>query len=126
MAITLDGIALPDLVIADETAWTGVQCEIDRALDGRPIVWEKEMSGRLIDLVGRTDTAWITRQTLLKIRDLAVIVNAEYVLDYEGVVTSVRFRHEEENVMSAIPVVERPNSADSDWYSDVHIKLMEV
>jgi hypothetical protein len=126
MAITLEGIALPDLIIENETNWTGVQCIIDRALNGEPIVWEQEMTGKPIDLIGRSDTAWITREILLKIRDLAKVPRAVYVLDYEGIITSVRFRHEEGDVVSALPLVERPNPSNDDWYSDVYIKLMEV
>ena len=126
MAITLDGINLPDLIIDDETRWTGVQCIIDRALDGGLIVWSQEKAGKPIDLVGRSDTAWIARETLFDVIDLAKIPGAIYILDYEGVEMFVRFRHEEDSVISALPIVERPNPSDDDWYSDVHIKLMEV
>jgi hypothetical protein len=126
MAITLEGIVLPDLTIENETSWTGVQCIVDRALSGDPIVWEQEMEGKPIDLIGRSNTAWITRGTLLEIRDLAKVSSAVYVLDYEGIITNVRFRHEEGDVVSALPLVERPNPSDDDWYSDVRIKLMEV
>lgn len=126
MAITLDGIALPDLVIENETHWTGVQCEVDRALDGSLIVWEQEMAGKPIDLVGRSDTAWVTRKILFDIYNLAKVPNAVYVLDYEGVINNVRFRHEEGDVVAGAPVVERPNPSDNDWYSNVHIKLMGV
>lgn len=126
MAITLGGVALPDLIIERETSWSGIRSVVEPALDGTPIIWEGEIAGRPIDLVGRSDTAWIARQVLFQIVVLAKVLNAEYVLDYEGEITNVRFRHEEENVVSATPVVERPNPSDSDWYSDVYIKLMEV
>lgn len=126
MAITLDGVALPDLIIEGETSWSGIRSVVELALDGTPVIWEGEVAGKPIDLVGRSDTAWITRQVLFQIVDLAKVLNAEYVLDYEGEITNVRFRHEEGNVISAIPIVERPNQSDSDWYSDVYIKLMEV
>jgi hypothetical protein len=126
MAITLGGINLPDLIIEDEFAFAGVRSIVNRALDGTPIVWEQEMAGKPIDLVGRSDTAWITRQVLSNILNLASVINAEYELDYEGNISNVRFRHEEEPVISAVPVVERPNVSSSDWYSNVKIKLMEV
>lgn len=126
MAITLGGITLPDLIIDNEITWSGIQGEVARALDGSLIVWEQEMVGEPVDLVGRSDTAWITRTVLLQIQALAMVAKAIYVLNYEGVETDVRFRQEEGNVVSAIPVVERPNHASGDYYSDVRLKLMYV
>jgi hypothetical protein len=126
MAITLGGITLPDLIIDNEVAWSGIQGEVNRALDGSLIIWEQEVAGELINLVGRSDTAWITRTALLQIQALAQVAKATYVLSYEGVESDVRFRQEEGNVISAFPVVERPNPASDDWYSDVVIKLMYV
>lgn len=126
MAITLGGVALPDLIIEKETSWSGIRSVVELALDGTPVIWEGEVAGKPIDLVGRSDTAWIARQVLFQIVDLAKVLNAEYVLDYEGEIINVRFRHEEGNVISAMPVVERPNPSNNDWYSDVYIKLMEV
>lgn len=126
MAITLGGITLPDLIIDNEVVWSGIQGEVNRALDGSLIIWEQEVAGEPINLVGRSDTAWITRTVLLQIQALAMVAKATYVLSYEGIESYVRFRQEEGNVISALPVVERPNPASDDWYSDVVIKLMYV
>lgn len=126
MAIILGGITLPDLIIDNEMSWSGIQGEVGRSLDGSLIIWEQEMAGEPINLVGRTDTAWITRTVLLQIQALAMVANTVYVLNYEGVENNVRFRQEEGNVISALPVVERPNPASDDYYSDVVIKLMYV
>lgn len=126
MAITLEAISLPDLVISDEFAWSGVYSEVDRALSGGVIIWEKEIYGTPIDLVCGSDTAWIERSVLLELKTLVEVPNATYTLDYEGVVKTVRFRHEEGSVIIATPIVGRPNHEDSDLYSNVVIKLMEV
>lgn len=126
MAITLGGVLLPDLVINDEISWSGIRCEISRTLDGSLLVWEQEIAGRPMTLVGRNDTAWITRRILFDVMGLAEVVGGVYVLNYEGEIYNVRFRHEDEPVISSVPVVERPNPSNNDWYSNVMIKLMEV
>lgn len=126
MAISLGGIVLPDLVDALLFQWSGVQSVIERALDGTPLVWEQSQGGRPIDLVGGADWGFITHEILEDLQALAEVANATYTLSYEGTDTTVRFRHEEPPVISAAPIVVRPNPASSDYYNNVMIRLMEV
>lgn len=126
MSVILDTIVLPDLVIANEVGWTGVYCETERALDGSLLIWENTVSGEPIDLIGGSDIAWIDRDVLMNVKELAEVSNAVYTLEYEGDIKQVRFRHEDGNVISATPLVGRPNREDSDRYANVIIKLMEV
>lgn len=126
MSITLAGITLPDLVIEDEYAQAGVRSVVEFSLGGRPIIWEDEKFGRTIDLVGGNDTGWIERSTLEQLKALANVPLQEFVLDYEGETKSVRFRQEDPPVISALPILPRPNHVDGDWYANVRIKLMEV
>jgi hypothetical protein len=126
MSITLAGISLPDLVIEDEYAQAGVRSVVEFSLGGRPIIWEDLRYGKTIDLVGTGDTGWIDRSTLEQLQSIANIPLQEFTLDYEGELKSVRFRQEDPPVISATPILPRPNHVDGDWYANVRIKLMEV
>ena len=125
MAVTLGGISLPDFVIDQEFAWTGVESAVDRTVGGAPIVWEREISGEALDLVGTVDMAWATRATIQAVRNLAAVPRATYTLDYEGTEYTVRFRNED-GAIEAEPLVPRPNHEDTDYYRNVRIRLMIV
>ena len=125
MAITLGGVSLPDLTIEQEFGWTGVESAVDMSVGGAPIVWEREISGQPLDLVGGEDTAWITRAILEDLLALAAVPRATYTLDYEGTEYTVRFRNED-GAISAEPLVPRPNHEDTDYYKNVRIRLMIV
>ncbi|MGD8388654.1 MAG: hypothetical protein PVG49_16025 [Desulfobacteraceae bacterium] len=124
MAITLGGIGLPDLTIENEFGWTGVEAAVDRSVGRVPIIWEREISGQALDLVGTADTAWITRATLKALRALAAVLRATYTLNYEGTEYTVRFRNEDGEAIYAEPRVPRPNHEDTDYYRNVRIRLM--
>lgn len=123
MAIILGGVSLPDLTIEQEFGWTGIEAAVDRSVGGSPIVWEREITGRSLDLVGGDDTGWITRSALESLKALASIARAAYSLSFEGEECTVRFRHEE-GAIEAAPVVPRPNQASGDYYRNVRIRLM--
>lgn len=126
MAIALGGIELPDLVIENEFGFTGVQSVVESALDGTPNIWEAPASGKPIDLVGGSDTAWITRATLIDLHALASVPGVSYSLSYEGTDYAVRFRNEEPPAIEATPLLPRPNPDDTDYYHSIRIKLMEI
>ena len=123
MAIILGGVTLPDLVKDQEYGWTGIRAEIDRSTGGAPIVWEQEITGRPVDLVGGDDWGLITRSTLESLKALASVLRATYTLSYEGEEYTARFRHEE-GAIEATPVLPRPNQASGDYYRNVRIRLM--
>lgn len=124
--VILNGTEMPDLIIEDEFGWTGVAGSADKTIMGGTIINEGPVSNKPIDLVGSTDTAWMTRAQLISIRDLAAIVHGIFTLSYEGVVRRVRFRSEDAPVISAQPLIPRPNQETADYYNEVRIKLMEV
>jgi len=126
MAIILDTINLPDLVIDSELGNSSVDADVLLSLGGKPMVFERLVGGKYIDLVGFSDQAWIDRQTLVSLRALAAVPYSTYVLTYEGVTKTVRFRNEEQPVIEASPLLPRPNQAGTDWYNNVRIKLMEI
>lgn len=123
MAITLGGVTLPDLVIGDEYAWTGIEAAVDMTVGGAPIVWEREVSGQPLDLVGGDDWGWITRTTLESLKALAAVARSTYTLSFEGTDYTVRFRHEE-GALEATPIIPRPNHDGTDYYRGVRIRLM--
>lgn len=123
MAIALGGVSLPDLVMDQEYAWTGVESAVDLTIGGAPIVWEREISGQPLDLVGGDDTGWITRTTLESLKSIASVPRATYTLSYEGTDYTIRFRHED-GAIEATPVISRPNQASADYYRNVRIRLM--
>jgi len=125
MAITLDAVTLPDLVIENEYEWSGVRAVAEHSLGGTPIIWEQENYGRPLDLTGGPEYGWVTRETLNDLQALAAVPGATYTLTYESDTYTVRFRHEE-TAISARPIIPRPNHVDADYYNNVVIRLMEV
>lgn len=126
MTISLDAITLPDLVKDGEFDWMPVQAQAGLSLSGSDIFRADFQAGEPIDLIGGTDFGWIARSVLLQLQALANIPGATYLLDYEGELSSVRFRHEDPPVISASPHVPRPNQVAADWYNNVRIKLSKV
>lgn len=124
--IKFEDIELPDLEIEQDYGWVGIEAEMERTIKGRPVVNEQNIDGQPIDLFGGSDWAWVTKAILKNLTALANIVNAVYTLSYEGTIYRVRWRHEEPPVIEATPIIGRPNSEDSDYYSNIKLKFMEV
>lgn len=123
----LNGIELPGLVIADDMTPFGVLATTAPTLAGGMVIWEqRQTAGKQINLVGGADFGWLTRGTLKTLRDMAALPGASYALQTAHGNYTVRFRNEEPPAIAASPIVERPNPADTDWYNNVQIKLMEV
>lgn len=125
MAIILGGITLPDFIWENDLTWTGVEARVQKTLGGRVLVWEQTVAGRPIDLVGGSHWGWMTGSTLKALQGLAATPNALAVLNYEGSLHTVRFRHED-TAIQADPILPRPNHADQDYYHNVRIRLMEM
>lgn len=125
--ITLNGIELRGLVWENELDWTGVLTEVDYSLARRPIIWEEPLpAGRPINLTGTENTGVLQRQILLDVLAIANIAGGVYVLNYNGVNYSVRFRHEDAPAVYGEPLVGREKAEGTDYYKNVAIKLMEV
>lgn len=124
MAITLDGLTLPNLVKEDEFGKSKVRSIVNETLGGTPIIWESARTIKPFDLIGGNDWGWISRTTLISLRTKADVVGATYTLVYEAETITVRFRNEEGNAIEATPLVARPNHDDTDWYNNVVLKLM--
>lgn len=119
-------IDLTGLVIENEFSKQLIDSDVEYSLDGRPIIWEQEIpSGKAFDLIGTDDSGWLQRSVLNSLQTLAAVPNSSYTLRYEGELKTVRFRNEDQPVISADLIIDRSNPDDTDWYNNVRIKLME-
>lgn len=128
MTITLNSIALhPDLKWQDEHAWYPVEQSTARSLTGALIIsTATRTNGRSITLSPEDDsTAWMHREVVDDLRNLAVIPGEVMALTLHGVTRNVIFRHHESPALEATPVVHYNDVQDPDWYR-VTLKLMEV
>lgn len=124
--ITLAGIELPEVLIQDEFARPSVDAKVDYSLGGTPIVWEQEVVAAPLDLVGGDDFAWIKRSTLQALYNIAKVPRSVYSLDYNGMLYRVRFRHEDQPVIEARPLVGRTTQDGEDYYNHLIIRLLEL
>ena len=127
MAIILGGVTLPDtLSLADPFGNPLIVSNADVTIGGNLIIIEQSVSGRPITIVGDADVGWIEFSVLQALKDLAKVPGASYTLTFESDVFTVRFRHEDQPVISAEPIVARPNHAATDLFNNVVINLMEL
>ena len=127
MAITLGGIALPDLILEPRTLYPGVRASVTPTLAGGVIIQEfAQVDNRNIDLVGGDDYGWIQYSTLMSLRSLAMTALSTHVLIYETETHTVRFRHEEGEPVYAEPIIPQVEPQNTDWWHNVILKLMKV
>lgn len=136
MAITFDGIELPDMLVEPDPDLTaGVEASVELSLGLRPVVWEgARAGGKAFDLVAYRDQGWgptascptgLSRSVLAALNAKAAVAGWSGILTYEGRTLRVRFRHEEPPAIEMEPLRPRVNAADDDYYFG-RIKLMEV
>ena len=123
--ITIEGIDVTGLIINDDFP-INILGESQMAESGSLVIFEKETLFTHIDLVGGDDWGWLTKGILSSLRNLANISGAKYVFDYEGVLSTVRFRTEDIPVIQGSSLIKRSNSEDTDYYNNIFIKLTEV
>lgn len=125
MAIVLGAIILPDsLNLTEPYGSPLVVGSIERTIGGIPIIVEQTVVGEPITLVGSEDTGWIPFSDLQALIALAKVPGAMYSLIIEADTFSVRFRHEDQPVISAEALVPRPNHVATDWFKNLVINLM--
>lgn len=123
----IGSIVLPDTLSMEEAYGNPlVVASVDLTIAGTPIIHEQSILGRSITLVGDEDRGWIDFSILQDLIAIASVVNAQYTLLFEGQSFNIRFRHEDSPVISAEPIVARPNHAATDQFNNVVINLMEL
>jgi len=125
MSITLEGIDITGLVIESEflTNVTGVS---QIANDGSLIVYEETVKFKELIFVGGSDWGWLDRTTMKALHALADVIGAYYELNYEGTVYNVRFMSEDSPVIFGDSLIKRSNAADTDYYNNIVLKLMQI
>ena len=127
MTIQLDTIVLPDTLIVDEPQGNPlIVSNADVTIGGNLIITEQSVVGRPITLSGDVDRGWIALSVLKALKDLAKVPGASYTLILESEILTVRFRHEQQPVISAEPIIPRANAAPTDQFNNVVINLMEL
>ena len=121
--ITLPGA----LYWSDEFTWGSVVHTPQRALEGGLYIQvHKRIAGRPITLTPYAETDdWLSRGTLDKLLDWVNNPQCEMLLSYRGKSYNVVWRHQEGEVLTAIPVVHYDDTQLNDWFQAT-FKLMEV
>ncbi|MBF0607689.1 MAG: hypothetical protein HQL61_09100 [Magnetococcales bacterium] len=125
--IKLGDLVLPDdlTLDADTLTWTGLYAATERTLDGNLVVFESYATGRPVTLVAQQDSGWLTYEQVKALLAMASVKGATYPLVFEDNIYPVRFRNEDAPAVDVSPVLPRPNTADSDYFTG-KIKLIEV
>jgi hypothetical protein len=125
MSVFLDSIDVTGLIIADSFP-SGINSVTEYSVDGSIIVFEKNINDAVINLVGGSDWGWLELSILRSIQDLAKVIGANYTLDHEGTLYTVRFRNEDPPSVYGERLINRSNQAVTDYYNNIIIKLMEI
>lgn len=93
--IRLDNISLPpDLWWSDEIDWTPVAQNAAFSLDGALVVEESlKRAGRPITLRGHSQRAWVPRETVLALQNMAAEPDRQMLLQIHDQQFIVIFRH---------------------------------
>jgi hypothetical protein len=134
MAITLNGLALPDgLRWSDEFTWSPLQTTRDYSLTGALILQSAErLAGRPITLIGGERWAWMIRANLLTLQTLLDTYAASLTLIlHDARSFAVTPVYEGDGPLDATPkaVVQDSgyaNPSSSAWYVINSLKLITV
>lgn len=127
MAITLNGITLPDgLHWVDEYSSEKVVQNVKHTLDGGAVVfYGQRQRGIPITLESVGDQGWMTRSDVVQLAALADTAGGVYNLSLRGVTYSVMFRHNEPPAFKAEPLQHFATPSSEDYYT-VSIRLIIV
>lgn len=116
-----------DLFWSDENNWNPVEQTAQRTVTGSLIVQSAQrVGGRPITLQPPDDSsAWLTRDTIDKLRNLAAVAGREMTLTLRGTTYDVIFRHQDGAAVDAKPVVFYADEVPGDFYLAT-LRLMEL
>jgi len=124
---SLNGIDLgSDIYIENEHSISRVQSVMVRAKEGVPLIWEQSMPSPEFDLVGQSNRGVLRKEVMDQLQALANTPNSQYTLVYNGETKTVCFRNWEGEVITGTPIGPREVMSNTDFYTNVRIKLMEV
>lgn len=121
----IDGITLDyDMYWDDEYQWAPIITKADRCIDGSIITQTNVKSaGRLITFSGSQNMGWQKKSTVALLRASHALVNNEFVLTYNSVDYTVRWRSEEEDACQ-FQVIAVTADPDADFWYYGSIKLI--
>lgn len=102
----LGNTVLPDgLQWQDRYEWTPVAQEVVRTLSGKQVLFCATLTGgQPVTLEAESQVAWIEKNTLNSIAEMAMQTGAIFTLEWEGELMSVVFRHHEPPVINVTPI----------------------
>lgn len=117
----------PDLYWSDESAWKPVEQTVQRTITGALILQVAgRTGGRPITLQPEDESsAWVTRSVVDQLGNWAEVPGRTLVLTLRGTSRNVVFRHQDGNVLEAVPVVHFSDVQQADWYR-LTVRLMEI
>lgn len=133
MAFTLskDGTVItlpPDLVWADEFAWSPVSQGTERSITGALLVDVLvRVGGRPITLTGTERHAWLLRPEVQALRAWLALPEQVFTLGIHGTTHQVLFDHGTEETSRALvvaPTVDFSDPADADYYCNLTLKFV--
>jgi hypothetical protein len=128
--ITLQEVELPnDLLWSDEFDWSPVESNQTYTLTGALVIESSvRQAGRPISLSADQDMAWVTRQTLSKLKNWAAIPARQFRLIFEYKTDTreflVVFNHSKDPA-KAKPVLGFPMHKDGDYFT-VALNFIEI
>lgn len=125
MAMTLDGITLPDgLQWVDKFQSSGVIQNVKRTLDGGLVVFHApKIGGRPVTLESSSDGGWVKKSVVAQLQLIANVAGGVYTLTIHSETHSVMFRHNEGVAFEASPLIPNSIPNDNDYYT-VKLRLM--
>ena len=127
MAIKLDGFDLnQQLIWIERHQSQNVAQNVDRLLGGGVVIHSAPLTnGEKITLQATSSTGWLTKVQKDYILSLANGVGTTHVLDYNGTIMNVMFRHNEPPAVDLRPLIDRPVHDNTDYFIGT-IKLLKV
>lgn len=117
----------PALYWADETTWSRVVHTPQRSVEGNLYLHvHARTGGRPITLMPLAETDdWIHRSLLEILLEWANTPRCEMLLSYRGKEYNVVWRHQDDEVISSVPVVHYDDSQPNDWFQTT-LKFLEI
>jgi hypothetical protein len=108
----------PDLLWSDEFSWNPVAQTKQPTITGAIVVSSSLLlAGRPFTLQPIDEgSAWMSRSTVLALRNFAAEAGTEMTLRLRGVDYPVILRFEDGAAIEAVPVVHYSDADDADWY----------
>ncbi len=83
-SITFNDIVEQGLYIEEEHKWLPIGQNIRYALQGNPIITENPRTGKPLTIIAQEDRGWITKATLLELRNLALEINLNLTFSFRS------------------------------------------